>query len=103
MKVWLDDERSPPDDSWTVAKTFPEFVTLWTFHKHKITHIGFDHDLGSLDHRETGYAAVCMVEEDVFNNVVSPPVMTCQSDNGPGRRQIDLAIRAMYRYEMLAS
>lgn len=43
--LWLDDERSPPDGSWEVAKDFHQAVDLvqrYGFPKH----VGFDHDLG---------------------------------------------------------
>lgn len=56
MKIFLDDERVPVEEGWTVARSFGEYHRLVLLGGSSITHISFDHDLGllSLD----GYACV---------------------------------------------
>lgn len=44
-KLWLDDERNPPDDSWEIARDFHQAVDLVTRYGFPI-HVAFDHDLG---------------------------------------------------------
>jgi len=44
MKLWLDDERPAPDDTWTVAKTAAEAILL--LETQPITIASLDHDLG---------------------------------------------------------
>ena len=45
MKLFLDDLRDPPDDTWTIARSFSEAVALIEEHGIPGT-ISFDHDLG---------------------------------------------------------
>lgn len=44
MKLWIDDKRDPPDDSWTVARNSDE--ALDKIYEEPIEQISFDHDLG---------------------------------------------------------
>lgn len=45
MKLFLDDVRNPPDDSWIIARNIKEFKHF-VLNGEPITHISFDHDLG---------------------------------------------------------
>lgn len=47
-KLFLDDIRSPPDDSWTVVRSFQEFRNYILNNKMPDL-ISFDHDLGADD------------------------------------------------------
>lgn len=47
MKVWLDDVREPPDDSWTWAKSSNEAIALLKWRP--VVEISLDHDLGLYD------------------------------------------------------
>src|SRR5438309_1594271 len=44
MKLWLDDIRPTPDDTWTWAKTVPEAIDL--LKTGEVTYASLDHDLG---------------------------------------------------------
>jgi hypothetical protein len=44
-KLFLDDERDPPDGVWTVARTFEE-ATAIVLDRGLPEYISFDHDLG---------------------------------------------------------
>jgi len=49
MKIWHDDIRRPPDDSWYWCRTNEEVILLMTrsnFPWYTITEISMDHDLG---------------------------------------------------------
>ena len=56
-KIWVDDMRIPPDDSYDIARTYDEAVDLLS--KNQYTDIYLDHDLGDVgnpNRREmTGY------------------------------------------------
>ncbi len=45
MKIYLDDRRDPPDESWKLARNVEEFQRLVLIGE-PITHMAFDHDLG---------------------------------------------------------
>lgn len=55
MKLWVDDIRTPPDDSWTWAKTSQDAIDWLTSSQiceHKscqFTVMSLDHDLGGDD------------------------------------------------------
>lgn len=46
MKIWLDDVRTPPDNTWTWCKTAYEAIGKLISNSDKIEHVSFDHDLG---------------------------------------------------------
>lgn len=45
MRLWVDDERPPPDDTWAWARSASDAYSAWE--NHEPTEISFDHDLGS--------------------------------------------------------
>lgn len=53
MKIWLDDVREPPDDSWTWEETAKGAIALLHYPVEPVTVISLDHDLGLW---ETGLA-----------------------------------------------
>jgi len=44
MRLWVDDERPPPDSTWVWAKTAPLALTYWM--QENVTELSLDHDLG---------------------------------------------------------
>lgn len=44
MKLWIDDERDPPDTNWVVARTVSEAVRLLA--RQRFNEISIDHDDG---------------------------------------------------------
>lgn len=50
MKLWVDDLRPPPDDTWVWSKTSQNAIdTLMLAGLGEITEISLDHDLGGDD------------------------------------------------------
>lgn len=45
-KLWIDDVRRPPDDTWHWETTIDGAKTYYMRHRDDLTHISFDHDLG---------------------------------------------------------
>lgn len=45
MKLWVDDIRKAPDDTWTVAETVTEAINFLSIFGAKTTHISLDHDI----------------------------------------------------------
>jgi hypothetical protein len=68
VKLWLDDVRTPPDETWTWVKTVDEAIGLMK--TSDVTEASLDHDLGSdLDGNElpAGRTLVYwMAENDVW-------------------------------------
>jgi hypothetical protein len=119
MKLFLDDNRDPPDDTWLVVRTADEAIaaikgTMCSMHgRHcpdaePFEAMMFDHDLGHCGNCEgcegwkdpcgcrchlTGYVvAVWMETEDIWPE--KKP--TCHSRNPVGKSKIEAAINRKY-------
>lgn len=51
MKIFLDDIRDPYDETWTLVRSFDDFMKIVLSGK-PITHLSFDHDLGLIGRME---------------------------------------------------
>lgn len=82
-KLFIDDERDPPDDTWTVARTNEQAVSLVAaFDMPGI--ISFDHDLGRDDSGpRTTMEFVAWLSNHRFDE--GPPPYTVHSQNPVGR------------------
>jgi hypothetical protein len=101
MKIWHDDIRRPPDDTWTWARTNDEAKGL--FQEHEVEAISMDHDLGHHDkdpdeesaillrgHSEdNGYELAKWMAENGF----VPEQITIHSWNPSGAERIAWALR----------
>lgn len=88
MKLWVDDERPAPDDSWTVAKTSNEAIKTLTYGSAYFTNweeISLDHDLGGED---TGMKVVDWMTDYGF----WPKVVTVHTANPPARKRMLAAL-----------
>jgi hypothetical protein len=49
VRIFLDDERSPPDDEpgWIIVRSVPALLDLVSLHRETIIEISFDNDLQS--------------------------------------------------------
>jgi hypothetical protein len=65
MKLYLDDVRNAPDDSWMVVREYYEFMGILQRDWDKITKISLDHDLG--DENRNGYDVLCYIEDYVHD------------------------------------
>lgn len=72
MKVYLDDERAPPD-GWLRVLWPSEAIEL--LKTGKVTDLSLDHDLGD-DERGTGYDVVLWIEEQAALHGFVPPRIT---------------------------
>jgi len=60
MKLWLDDVRKPPDNSWHWVRTAEEAIS-WLADG-IVSEASLDHDLGYSASRMSGYDVVCYLE-----------------------------------------
>jgi hypothetical protein len=97
MKLWLDDIRTPPDESWLWAKTADEAIRILA--AGEVAEASLDHDLGVVvDGREaTGYDVLAWIEEKVAVDGFVPPLLKVHSANPPARRRMEQAIAAIER------
>ncbi len=59
-KLWVDDLKPAPDDTWAVATTYREAERLLRAHRYGV--VALDHDLGG---KRTGYDLLRLMERGV--------------------------------------
>jgi hypothetical protein len=102
VRLWLDDERPPPDDTWHWVRSANQFLRIWQLGngKYDVTEISFDHDLASYNQvtgdEITGYHCLCAVEKTWrYDADYVPPVMHVHSANPVGRIRMQKLIDRM--------
>ena len=97
LKVYLDDVRDPPDDTWVCVRTPSEAIEL--LETGRVAEISFDFDLGyDEEGREmTGYSVALWIEEAVALRNFTPPRMQVHSANPPGHERLLRAIESIQR------
>jgi len=94
MKVYLDDERSPPE-GWTLVR-WPEDV-IKLLESQRITELSLDHDLGN-DRRGTGYDVILWIEKAVATSDFQPPLIKVHSANTSARQKMEAGIISINRF-----
>lgn len=95
MKVFLDDIRNPPDDSWTVVRTARDCFSL--LENEQVEVISLDHDLG--ENVQTGYDVANWIERKVFlHPSYKCPDILIHSANPVGRQNIQRVIESIERW-----
>lgn len=93
IRVYLDDERIPPE-GWTLVRWPQEAIAL--LERGGVDEISLDHDLGD-DRRGTGYDVVLWVERAVAERGFVPPQMLVHSANSSARMKMEAGIAAIAR------
>jgi hypothetical protein len=94
MRIWLDDKRVMPEgfDVWCkTAKHASELVSSG-----KVTHLSFDHDLGSS--KLTGYSVALVVELLAYDKKIKPFTWEIHSANPVGKKAIKQAMESAERF-----
>lgn len=112
MRLWLDDRRQAPDETWHRVWTAPQAIECLS--KRTYTEASFDHDLGACkqcladhdgddiplecEHNGNGYQALCWLEEQVAMDPTFPiPTLHVHTDNGGARPKMVQAIASIER------
>lgn len=100
-KLWVDDERMPPDNTWEMARSFHEAVHMLNCFIYDT--VSLDHDLASFyGHKEmTGYDIVCWMEDQTRKDPWHMPrTILIHSANPVGRKNMQAGIdqiEALYK------
>lgn len=87
MKIWLDDIRKPPDNSWKWYKK--AVLAYYMIAIGIVTEISFDHDLGR---GYTGYWLAKEIEKLAYHDKIRPIKWQIHSANPVGRKNITMAM-----------
>jgi hypothetical protein len=94
MRIWLDDKREMPKDFDFWAKTADEAAKQ--IKTGNVTHISFDHDLGTGNN--TGYAVAAYIEQLAYDGEIKPLTWEIHTANPAGRKYIELAMESADRF-----
>ena len=95
MRLWIDDIKQPPDETWIWAKSYKTAVLFILKYKDKIAHISFDHDLGE---EKTGYDIAKFIEYGAFLRVMPVISWHIHSSNPVGSENIRRAMQRAAEY-----
>ncbi|MEL6713221.1 MAG: cyclic-phosphate processing receiver domain-containing protein [Planctomycetota bacterium] len=93
MRVFLDDERTPPD-GWTLVRWPEEAIAL--LRTGRVEALSLDHDLGD-DERGTGYDVVLWLEDQVALHGFDPPALRVHWANSAARAWMEAGLASMAR------
>ena len=94
MKIFLDDIRNPPDDSWTTCRSAEIAIAL--INELRVDEISFDHDLGT---ELTGHDVAKEFERLAFIGAISDiPFWSVHSANPVGAQRIIVAMLQAEKY-----
>lgn len=91
MKLFLDDERKPPE-GWVRVRWPEEAIEI--LKTGKVIELSLDHDLGD-DARGTGYDVILWIEQAVATEGFVPPKIVVHSANPPARQRMEAGIRSI--------
>lgn len=93
LKLWLDDIRNPPDESWMVFREVDSILKHLFRHAHIVS---LDHDLG--DNKPTGYDLLTWFEKQVaLEGIFKVPEIRIHSANPVGRQNMQKAIQSILK------
>lgn len=95
IKLWIDDVRTPPDHTWTWAKSSAEALDWIDCVDVAIEEVSFDHDLGGDD---TAMNFIDEIEELAYENSLPRFTWHVHSANPVGRANIIRAMESVERY-----
>ena len=95
MKIYLDDTRQVPDESWTLTKTVKE--TIKHLIQGEVEEISLDHDLGD-EENETGYDVLLWIEEKVYlAGYIPPQTIRIHTMNNVARKKMEQALNSIVK------
>lgn len=100
IKIWLDDIRTPPDETWTWCKNPEEFRKILDGEGAEIDEISFDHDLGYYESGKeiTGYTCLCWVEKRILTDMTFPiPTMHVHTSNGSAYSKMRKVVNNLHK------
>jgi hypothetical protein len=87
MRLWIDDLRAPPDDTWTWVQSSAHAIALLEIQNFDI--ISFDHDLGGND---TAMRVVDWLDEVMYFGLIPTFEWRIHSANPVGRLNLAIAL-----------
>lgn len=94
IKIWLDDIRPPPDNTWMATTTAVSAIDCFSS-INNVEFISFDHDLGT---KLTGYSVAKFIELMAYEGKLKRVRWDIHSANPVGKANIEMAMRKAEEY-----
>lgn len=92
-KIYLDDLREPPDQTWMWVTTVKAAIGF--LNQGNVKTISLDHDLGMT--KDTGYDVLKWIEEKVFtDDKYEPPIIMIHTQNPVAEKTMSAARNRIY-------
>lgn len=98
MRIWIDDVRPMPKGFDKHFKSYREAYMFLMAHGDVVTHISFDHDLGSMDPKQTGYELARAIERWASKHLITRMTWAVHSANPVGKKNIEAAMKSAERF-----
>ena len=101
MKIWLDDVRSPPDDTWTHCTSVTAACITLAMYQQEVEEVSFDHDLGEDENGNelpNGNVFARIIEEKAYTGLIDPIEWNVHSANSAGRDNIIATMKSAERF-----
>lgn len=94
MKLFVDDIRNAPDDSWHTVRTVTEAIRAIAKYYNEITEISLDHDIshahyGDYPCKETFAAVAYFIGEKYIKMGKQPPKIVLHTANPTGAKNME--------------
>lgn len=94
MKLYVDDVRTPDDETWVIARNYWDAIHI--LENCDVSILSLDHDLGD---GPTGYDIIRWLDEGLHMHGIFPPkTIFCHSANPVGKGNILAGISALQYY-----
>jgi len=99
IKLYVDDERTPPD-GWILAKNYKEAIDILIKEEGNIYALSLDHDLGGIGTNEkNGNDIAQWLEKQVYTKgYKAPRHLHSHSMNPVGKRNIKNTLYSIYKF-----
>ena len=96
VKLWLDDERDPPDESWVWVDNAKSAIAM--LNTLDVTEISLDHDLGDENIFGNGYHVLCEIERLVFtDDEYKVPDITIHTANPSAKEKMGAGLARIWK------
>lgn len=105
LRIWLDDERTPPGKSWVWLKTPDEVISRLRFaidsgKRPDNIEVSLDHDLGDDVSIGTGYDVLVWIEQHVSEGNACPAqLIHLHTANPVGRARMAACLASIWKME----
>ncbi len=104
-RIWLDDKRLPPDDTWTWVKTPQDCINYLMGCEHSsccyvlVDELSLDFNMSDVRKHGNGLLVLEWIEAQIPNGYSVPPIITIHSTSRDGKPALEKALAKIRQLE----